>query len=171
MDDEEGIRSIYVPILEKYAAFIFEASDGREAERIIRSEGIDLVILDLHMPIVNGMEPLNNIKDLNWGITIIIMTGSYEKNDIINAINLGVYDFLEKPLSFELFEHRIKKAVEKIDLQNSQAKILEYLLTELTNISLEKFYQMKTNERRKVLNAVLQLAKTKLIKKGSLAYG
>ncbi|MEN0058849.1 MAG: sigma-54 dependent transcriptional regulator [Bdellovibrio sp.] len=114
VDDDQGLRLSVKSALSVTKRFeVDEAFDGINAmEKIKGSEAkYDLVILDVDMPRLNGLETLRLIKEFDPGIIVIIMTAHATLTDAINAVKDGAYNYLQKPVSSEDLLQLIDKAV------------------------------------------------------------
>jgi two-component system response regulator YesN len=109
VDDDRIFRSEFREILEdKYE--VLEAANGEQALEILNQPNIvDLVILDIKMPGIQGTEVLNKIKAINPAIFIIMLTGYGTKEIIIESLRAHADDFLEKPLQIPIALQRIKR--------------------------------------------------------------
>ena len=98
VDDEVGIRSF----IKKYAEFeghqVIEASDGMEAIAVFRSQRIDIIIMDIMMPELDGFSAVREIRKSS-NVPIIMLSARGEEYDKINGFNLGVDDYVVKPFS------------------------------------------------------------------------
>jgi len=101
VDDEKLNRKILFFTLKKYNYNILEAENGLVAKKITEDQAIDLIILDLTMPIMDGFEFLNWIKNTKEykNIPIIVSSALSDIESIKKALNFGCFDYLEKPLS------------------------------------------------------------------------
>jgi len=108
-DDEEGIRESLKLILEKDYDVIF-AESGDEAIQKMKTNPVEIVILDIKMPKKDGLETLKELKKINPSAKVIIATG-YKSIDIAQeAVNLGASDYVVKPFNKE----NIKNVVQKL---------------------------------------------------------
>ncbi len=99
VDDDHAVRELLVTVLERAADYeVFEAANGAEAKAIIESAPLDLVVTDLSMPALTGLELMqwghSHAPDLAW----IILTGHGTFDDAVRAVQLGAFDFITKPL-------------------------------------------------------------------------
>jgi two-component system nitrogen regulation response regulator NtrX len=101
VDDEESIRTSLGGILEDEGYRTLFAMDGVEALEIAHQETPDLVLLDIWMPRMDGLETLRKLKDLDPRLTVIMMSGHGTIETAVRSTKLGAYDFIEKPLSLE----------------------------------------------------------------------
>ncbi|MBN2439933.1 MAG: response regulator transcription factor [Spirochaetales bacterium] len=125
VDDNKSFRSEFRDILEEEYD-VLEAADGQEAIDIIKKPNmIDLAILDFKMPGIQGTEVLKQLKELEPGLIIIILTGYSSKELIIESLQKHADDFLEKPLNIEKTLNRIKHLLDT--KQNDVKGVIEKL--------------------------------------------
>lgn len=97
VDDEKGVRESLPLIFEdKYEVVV--AANGEEALQKIKSQQIDLVLLDVRMPGISGVETLRKIKEINEGIKVIMLTAVLDVETGIEALQLGADDYIVKPI-------------------------------------------------------------------------
>jgi len=101
VDDEERIRQSLNGILKDEGYGVLEAKDGVQALKQIESDPPDLVLLDIWMPGMDGMEVLERIKGQTPNLPVIMISGHANIELAVKATKLGAYDFVEKPLSLE----------------------------------------------------------------------
>lgn len=101
VDDEATILQSLSGILSDEGFEVLTASNGYEALKIIEQESPDLVLLDIWMPGIDGIETLQEIKRTNAFLQVIIISGHGTIETAVKATKLGAYDFIEKPLSIE----------------------------------------------------------------------
>ena len=111
-DDEkierEGIR--YLLSLEKGERRIFEAANGKQAMQILRTENIDMILTDIKMPVMDGLELARRAKELFPEIRIVIFSGYNDFTFAQEAIRYGVTDYILKPVDPDNFHEIIEKA-------------------------------------------------------------
>ena len=101
VDDDRGMRDTLLDILEARGYRVGVASDGVEALEAVKSEAHDLVLMDIAMPRMNGVEALRELKRID-GQTIVIMMTAYAVQDLIEeALREGVYEVVYKPLDVD----------------------------------------------------------------------
>jgi two-component system nitrogen regulation response regulator NtrX len=101
VDDEPTIVQSLTGLLTDDGFEVISASNGYEALKLIESESPDLVLLDIWMPGMDGIETLKEIKRNNAFIQVIIITGHGTVETAVKATKLGAFDLIEKPLSFD----------------------------------------------------------------------
>ncbi|OFZ12511.1 MAG: two-component system response regulator [Bdellovibrionales bacterium RBG_16_40_8] len=115
VDDEpelvKSIVSILNTTLPEYRLNTKEASNGKMALDSVKKETFDLVLMDVRMPEMDGLEALKTIKEVDPRITVVIMTAHSNLQDAITAIKHGAFDYIEKPIDPEKLSALVKKAI------------------------------------------------------------
>ncbi|PKM49457.1 MAG: DNA-binding response regulator [Firmicutes bacterium HGW-Firmicutes-7] len=111
-EDEERLRTLIVKYLKNENYSIFEASNGKEAIQIFEEEAIDLVILDVMMPFIDGWHTCKTIRRSS-NVPIIMMTARSEEDDKILGFDLGVDDYVTKPFSTRELLARVKALLKR----------------------------------------------------------
>ena len=135
VDDEVKISSIMAQTLAKEGYSCVTANNGREALNYFLKDTVSLIITDINMPEMNGMELLKSVKTVNPNMMVIMMTGYPEIDMAVEAIHLGAYDFILKPAELDLVILSVKNALEKKRLEEeieAHHKNLERLVEEGT---------------------------------------
>ena len=110
VDDSRTSRKILESILtEGGLCVIGQAMDGREGIRLYQELKPDLVTMDITRPVMDGIEALKQIRQINPDAKVVMVTAAGQKNKIIEALKLGVDDFLTKPYEPEEIVNTIKK--------------------------------------------------------------
>lgn len=99
-------------ILEKYYDVLL-AESGKEALEMLETELVDLVLLDIAMPQMNGIETFKHIKDFTVKIPVIFLTASGYEEDVRTAINLGAVNYLKKPFFPQELLKRVAMGLEE----------------------------------------------------------
>ena len=123
VEDEEVAREILAKVLSKMFKNVITASNGLEAyekfERAsLSSDKIDLIISDINMPIVNGLDMLENITKIDNFVPAIFVTARSETNNILRAIDLNVTNYIIKPIQTDVLLKKIADACEKKFISN-----------------------------------------------------
>jgi putative nucleotidyltransferase with HDIG domain len=150
VDDEKMIYSVLAQRLAKEGYACMMANNGREALGYFYQNNVSLIISDIKMPEMNGLELLKNVKAVRPNMMFIIMTAYPEIDMAVEAMRLGAYDFLIKPVDLELMVFSVKKALERKRLEEE---------VEAHHKNLEKLVEERTSKLREGL---LVLKKTHL---------
>jgi len=118
IEDEEPIRRVLVRILsEEDSNFeIHEASDGMKGLDLIKNNSFDLILCDIKMPKVDGIELLQRTRKNNSTIPFIMLTGHGNIETAVESMKLGAYDFISKPPDLNRLINSVKNALEKKEL-------------------------------------------------------
>jgi two-component system nitrogen regulation response regulator NtrX len=117
VDDEEGIRESISGILEDEGYEVITSGTGEDALGLIREHSPDLVLLDIWLPGIDGIQTLQEIKAFRPGIPVIMISGHGNIEIAVKATREGAYDFLEKPLSLDRVLISATRAVERRTLE------------------------------------------------------
>ncbi|MBF4691893.1 sigma-54-dependent transcriptional regulator [Fusibacter ferrireducens] len=109
IDDEKSIRVSLTLGLKKLNATLFSAENGMDGLAIFKTQSIDLVILDIKLPDISGIEVLKLMKQQNENCTVIMMTHLSEVKLAVQAMKLGAHDYFTKPFSIEEMLNAIKQ--------------------------------------------------------------
>ena len=101
VDDEPSIRTSLEGVLEDEGFKVICASDGHEALKTMEEDMPDLVLLDIWMPGIDGIETLKRMRELYPALQVVMISGHGTIETAVNATKLGAFDFIEKPLSLE----------------------------------------------------------------------
>jgi DNA-binding NtrC family response regulator len=121
VDDEQIIRESLSFILRKEGYTVGEASNGREALRMQKAEPFEIVITDIEMPEMRGMELLKQVTQQTPQTLVIIVTAFGSLETAVQALRQGAYDYILKPIDFDDLIHRVKKLIDyrALSLENS----------------------------------------------------
>lgn len=124
VDDEEGIRESLSGIFEDEGYNILTSSSGEEALVILKEQNPDLILLDVWLPGIDGVQTLKDMKDLKPDLPVIMISGHGNIELAVKATKMGAYDFLEKPLSLERVLLAAKRALERqtLEIENKALK-------------------------------------------------
>jgi DNA-binding NtrC family response regulator len=112
-DDEKNLRELLVRELGRKGHAVSGVADGRAALEHLRDEVPDVLLLDMRMPHVEGIDVLRELQELPEAPQVIVMTGFQEVSTAVEAMKLGAYDYLTKPARIEELDILIRKAAEK----------------------------------------------------------
>lgn len=123
IDDEPGIRATVKDILEDEGYRTLTAEDGPMGLDILRRESVEVVILDVWLPRMGGIDVLKAIKSDHPAIETIVVSGHASIDMAVNAVKLGAFDFIEKPLSIERLITAVRNARSLSDLRLENARL------------------------------------------------
>ncbi|GAB5046793.1 sigma-54-dependent transcriptional regulator [Thermodesulfovibrio sp. TK110] len=123
VDDEMGILDTVSGILEDEGYKTITAVDAETAMDILDKEEIDLIFLDVWLPKMNGIEAIKKIKEKDLHIPVIMISGHGNVEVAVQAVKLGAFDFLEKPLSMERIILTAERALEFKRLEKENIKL------------------------------------------------
>lgn len=121
VDDEAIIRDLCARILKDYR--ILQAENGQEALRVLDQNPVDLVLVDIMMPVMNGLDLLQSIKEQNPEQLVIVMTGYTDKEIILRALKAHADDFIQKPINLLQLKTAIQKALENRALRKELGQL------------------------------------------------
>ena len=123
VDDEEGIRKVLDITLTDSGYQVFTAGNGEQALEIFRKESPPIVLTDIKMPGMDGIDLLKKIKEERPDTEVIMITGHGDMELAIQSLKFDATDFITKPINDEALEIALKRAEEKISLK---AQLKEY---------------------------------------------
>jgi len=127
IDDEEGIRESLSVILEDEGYRVVSAESGEEALTMLQEQLPDLIILDVWLPGMDGIQTLQEITALKKELPVIMISGHGNIEVAVKATRIGAYDFLEKPLSLERVILSSKRALERGALERENKDLKDNL--------------------------------------------
>ena len=123
VDDEEAIVSSLSSILQDEGYEVSVAKSGGEALKTYMADPPDLMLLDIWMPDMDGLETLRRIREVVPTAQVMVMSGHGSIETAVKAIKLGAYDYIEKPLSLENVTLRVKHALEQYRLEEENRSL------------------------------------------------
>jgi two-component system response regulator HydG len=154
VDDHKPFRDSLAKILEGEGLRVFPANDGEEALDILRNEFIHLILTDLKMPKMDGVELLQVAKTIHPEVEVILITGYGTVDTAVTAMKEGAYDYIQKPFKPREILKLVRKAIEK------QSLVLENRLLQERIKDFQKFEKIvgRSPAMKKVLEIVAQVA-------------
>ena len=129
-DDDASIRSLLRQLLTDEGYSITEAATGTEVVAQVSESSPDLVIMDVRMPELDGIEALPKVKQASPKTSVLIMTAFGSSNAAIKAMELGAFDYITKPFELDKISHTVKRAFDYQDL----AQEVEVLRDEISSL-------------------------------------
>ena len=131
IDDEKGIRSSLKGILEDEGYSIKTANTGEDCLKLIEWQNFDLILLDIWLPEMDGIEVLKKIKTMDENPQVVMISGHGTVETAVKATKLGAYDFLEKPLSLEKVVLTVKNALRQKRLEEENIQLRQKIKVKL----------------------------------------
>jgi putative two-component system response regulator len=151
VDDDPYVLEYVTALLSEYNYTILAFSNGRDAvERLKHDGAVDAVLTDIKMPIMTGIELLEQVHVMNPELPVLLMTAYAELDTAVSAIKQGAFDFIIKPYRSEQLLHSIEKAVRYkrlIQQEREYKKILEQTVQDRTRALSEALHKVKNMSR------------------------
>lgn len=123
VDDEHLIRWSLEQNLKKQGYEVVTASSGEDALRLVREEQPDLVLLDMQLPGISGMDVLEKIKEHDDDIIVIMVTANNGLEIAVNSMRLGAFDYISKPFNLDELSIVVRKALETANLKQEVLRL------------------------------------------------
>ena len=114
VDDEEGLRRGLSSLLEDDGYAVLATDSAEHALEIMEGEHIDLVLTDMRMPGMDGIELLKKIRERHGNIGVIILTGYGQIESYIEAMNFGAIEYVSKPFKVNELKFIVKRILERV---------------------------------------------------------
>ncbi len=101
VDDEDDFRTTLASRLKRRKIDVIDVGSGSEAIELVKQEAFDVAVVDVKMPVMDGVETLNQIKKISPFIEVIMLTGHASVEAGIEAMKLGAYDYVMKPCDID----------------------------------------------------------------------
>ena len=118
VEDDDVVRENFSEIFSTYFPNILLASNGPDALKMFYNNAIDIIILDVSLPGINGLNVASEIRKQNANVEIIMLTAYSEKDKLIQALNFQVFSYLVKPVKHEELDKTLTSLIQKIYFKN-----------------------------------------------------
>ena len=125
VDDEKNIINTVSAILQDEDHVVYAAGSGEEAQAFLRKNDVDLIILDVWLPDIDGVEILERVKKTSPEVAVLMISGHGSIDMAVKATKMGAFDFLEKPPSMERIITAVNNALEQIRLRRENIRLLK----------------------------------------------
>lgn len=142
VDDDAHLRETLRDLLEMEGYEVFEAASGAEAMSLVASDFYHIILMDFNLTDKTGIEVIKDIRKLNKDSQILMMTAHASLDTAVKAIQESVYDFLIKPVDFNYLKNAIRRAEEKLRLEQENERLLNVLKEQ--NKELDRLNNMKS---------------------------
>ena len=113
VDDDDAHRSMLKTMLRSWGFAVEEAADGDEAVALVRERAFDAVLTDVRMARMDGIHALKAMLEYNPALPVVLMTAFSSVETAVDALRLGAYDYLVKPLDFDLLRETLEQCIER----------------------------------------------------------
>lgn len=138
IEDEEFVRESIVAYFEDSGFDVYSAENGEKGLSVFDEIHPDVVLTDLRMPKVSGFDVVRSIHASNPEVPVVVVSGTGVIQDSIEAIRMGAWDYVTKPISdMAVLEHIVKKVLERAELKREQANYRQYLEDEVAKRTKE----------------------------------
>ena len=144
VDDETNIRELLVWILAREGYKCRTAENGLQALEMLRSEEFDLLITDVRMPKMDGIQLIEKALELQPNIAILLMTAYPELDTAVKALKMGAFDYIVKPFAIREIEHLLFSVRRALDIRRTKLENIEY------QRNLERMVKERTDQLRKL---------------------
>jgi two-component system response regulator PilR (NtrC family) len=129
VDDERSMRELLAIVLKREGYDVVLAEDGRSAIAALEKQPVDLLVSDIKMPDMSGVDVLRAAKAIDKDILGIMITAFASTETAVEALRLGAYDYVTKPFKVEELKQRVQKALERRDLEQENLLLKRTLQT------------------------------------------
>ncbi len=154
VDDDGGLRMTVTHALGEANYLVDQAFDGEDAVNKVRAGSYSLVLLDVNMPRMNGLEALKQIKNYDPSIIVIMLTAYANIRDAIEAIKEGAYNYLEKPVKAENLVYMIDRALKAQSMVKSV-----HLSAPVVSLPGGSIFVGQNSEMKKIFNVIDKLSR------------
>ena len=130
VDDDTAHLHMLRTLLKSFGHEVESATDGEDAIAMVKEKPFDLILMDVRMAHIGGIEALRQIKECNPAIPVIIMTAYSSVDTAVEAMKLGAYDYLTKPLNFEELKIILDRAMDHLRLTLENRSLKEKIAAE-----------------------------------------
>lgn len=148
IDDDDRMRRSLRAYFEDSGMTVFEANNGQDGLTVFAAEHPDVVLVDLIMPGMNGLAVIEQLATISPDTPAIVVSGTSELNDAVEAVHHGVWDFVTKPIiSMAALEHTVQKCLDRAKLKKEN---------ELYRLHLEELVEQRTHEVERTRLQIIQ---------------
>ena len=154
VDDEDSIRKRCVQLLQRKGYNVQDANGGEPALFLITKKSFSLVLADIRMPGLNGIDLLERVKEISPDTEVVMITGYGTVDNAVEAMKLGAYDYITKPFDM----NRLLKVVEHVETKFSLKKEISVLRDELKKFSRDRDFIGVSAEVQQIFELVQKIS-------------
>jgi len=133
VEDEDGVRTKLSKLLSHYSSELFIAEDGKVGLELFKKHSPDIILTDIKMPIMNGIDMVKAIKEINSEQHIVFTTAHSESEYLIDAIETHVDGYILKPISFQILKQKLEQITKQINIEK-ELLAQQTLMNEITQM-------------------------------------
>ena len=164
VEDNLEVQREVCEILSQFNANIYKASNGCEALEIFKNNHIDLIISDIDMPHMNGIELISSIRQIDKKVAVLMLTAYKTEDYLFECANLNIQAYLLKPISYDKLKEAFKKIIDYLDINKHIIKIIDNIYYDTLNgIVLNNTNEIHLNKKEMRLMSLLLDNKNEIV--------
>ena len=165
VDDDETVRGYLETLFSRRDYEIRTAGSGKEAIHILSEEYFPVVIADLNMPDLRGIQVLDYIQQQEMMTAVLIITAYGSLDSVIEALRHGAYDYLTKPFASQILIHRVARAMEKIRMEKAARALSSQIVyaTEEERLRISRDLHDEIGQSLAIMKLTLMAIKNKIL--------
>lgn len=165
VDDDETVRGYLETLFSRRGYEIRTAGSGKEAIHILSEEYFPVVIADLNMPDLRGIQVLDYIQQQEMMTAVLIITAYGSLDSVIEALRHGAYDYLTKPFASQILIHRVARAMEKIRMEKAARALSSQIVyaTEEERLRISRDLHDEIGQSLAIMKLTLMAIKNKIL--------
>ena len=154
VEDEDAVRNELSKFLKHFSSELYIANDGKHGLELFKKHLPDIVISDVKMPNMNGIEMVKKIKEIKAGQYVIFTSAHSDNNYFIEAIEMRINGFILKPIDLERLEEKISYIIEQINLKKTKELYEGYILQQSRLVQMGEMISMIAHQWRQPLSSI-----------------
>jgi two-component system response regulator AtoC len=160
VDDEVTSAAIMKKVLEQEGHEVTTVTDGKTALEKVKQYDFEVLVTDFNMPKMNGMQLTREVMELEPDIIVILITAFFSIKSVVEAIKLGAFDYLTKPINKDELVLAVNRGLEKLNLLNENLLLKSSLQKSMDKDADEDAYTSTSKEVQEILKEVKKVAKS-----------
>lgn len=159
-EDDADVRDILAELIGELTSPVFAAKDGIDAYEQLKRQPVDLLVTDINMPGLDGITLLEKAVTEKLSKLSMVVTGFGSREEVKRALLAGVYDFIEKPFEDEIVSHRIRMALETINVRFIEQRALELIFRHFYKGDPGNSMHLTAQQKNEALDKLLKILPT-----------